>query len=200
MAEDAREVTETAREVTTAPGKKTQYTPTATSPNTANEYAARPQSATVTDAVKSIALEDFRTVHMQPCVRNSLLFGIGTGFAFGGLRLVLGGTLPYSTLLPFACQFEQLANTPPAPIPRACNWAAGTFAGASLVTYEVCQYRRYREKAGMQRAVEIIDRRKVEREQQMKEKRERQQREAEERAAEEEAARLKAMRPWYKFW
>lgn len=92
MAEDARDTAETAREIPKTPEKKTQYTPTPPSP--ANEYGTRPPAATVTDAVKSIALEDFKTVHMQPCVRNSLLYGIGTGFAFGGLRLVLGGTYP----------------------------------------------------------------------------------------------------------
>lgn len=68
------------------------------------------------------------------------------------------------------------------------------------MAYEFCQYRRYREKAGMQRAVEIIDRRKAEREKQMAEKRERERREAEERAAEEERRRVESLKPWYRFW
>ncbi|KAI5842528.1 hypothetical protein DFP73DRAFT_595888 [Morchella snyderi] len=173
MAEDAREVAETSREAVTTLPKKT-YTPPA--PTGANEYA-RPAQATLTDAVKSISMEDFKNVHMQPCVRNSLLYGIGTGFAFGGLRLVLGAS-----------------------VPRAANWAAGTFAGASLMTYEFCQFRRHREKAGMQRAIEIIDRRKAEREKQMAEKKEKLRIEREEKAKAEEAARIAAMRPWYKFW
>lgn len=48
----------------------------------------------------------------------------------------------------------------------------------------------------MQRAIEIIDRRKAERELQMQEKRERAQKELEERAATEAPAR----RSWYRFW
>lgn len=90
-------------------------------------------------------------------------------------------------------------NLRAAPVPKAANWAAGTFAGASLVTYEFCQYRRSREKVGMQRAIEIIDRRKVERDLQMQEKREKREqvrKELEERAAAEAAAR----RSWYRFW
>lgn len=51
----------------------------------------------------------------------------------------------------------------------------------------------------MQRAIEIIDRRKVERDLQMQEKREKREqvrKELEERAAAEAAAR----RSWYRFW
>lgn len=102
MAEDAREVAETSREaVTTLPKKP--YTPPAP-PTGANEYA-RPAQATLTDAVKSISMEDFKNVHMQPCVRNSLLYGIGTGFAFGGLRLVLGGTAIRAIGVNYSCNW-----------------------------------------------------------------------------------------------
>lgn len=85
-----------------------------------------------------------------------------------------------------------------APVPNAANWAAGTFVGGSAVTYEVCQYRRQKEKAGVQRAVEIIDRRKAEREKAMVERREASRRAAEERAAKKEAERLESLKPWYK--
>lgn len=188
MPDDARETGKTA----TAPTKKRTYTPTPPPTPSANEYARVPP-ATVTDAVRTIALEDFTAVHTQPCVRNSLMYGIGTGFAFGGLRLVLGGVSNY------LATFSPPTNLRAAPVPKAANWAAGTFAGASLVTYEFCQYRRSREKVGMQRAIEIIDRRKVERDLQMQEKREKREqmrKELEERAAAEAAAR----RSWYRFW
>lgn len=90
MADDVRGAGKTAA----APTKKRTYTPTLPPIPSANEYARVPP-ATVTDAVRTIALEDFTAVHTQPCVRNSLLYGIGTGFAFGGLRLVLGGVSNY---------------------------------------------------------------------------------------------------------
>ena len=84
-----------------------------------------------------------------------------------------------------------------APVRTAANWAAGTFAGASAVTYEFCQYRRHQERAGLQRVVEIIDRKKARKEREMEERRE-ELRKAEEKAAAEEAARLEASKPWYK--
>lgn len=87
-----------------------------------------------------------------------------------------------------------------ASVPKAANWAAGTFAGASLVTYEFCQYRRSREKVGMQRAIEIIDRRKEEREKQAKERRERAQEKARKELEERTAREVAARRSWYRFW
>ena len=36
-------------------------------------------------------LEDFKQVHMYPCVRESLLMGIGGGFGVGGVRALWGG-------------------------------------------------------------------------------------------------------------
>ncbi|RPA99228.1 hypothetical protein L873DRAFT_1768110 [Choiromyces venosus 120613-1] len=180
MAEDARDLSTTAN---TNPIVTTKIrnipldpeNPTTAQPRvTPNDYAAT-QQASLSEAVKTIHVEDFKKVHLQPCVRNAFLYGIAAGFAFGGLKLVLR-----------------------APVPNAANWAAGTFAGTSVVTYEVCQYRRQKEKAGMQRAVEIIDRRKAEREKAIVEKREAAKRAAEEKAAKEEAERLESLKPWYK--
>ena len=65
------------------------------------------------------------------------------------------------------------------------------------MTYEFCQYRRHQERAGLQRVVEIIDRKKAQKEREMEERRE-ELRKAEEKAAAEEAARLEASKPWYK--
>ena len=53
------------------------------------------------------------------------------------------------------------------------NWAVGTFIFASFANYEFCLYKRHLEKSHMKRAVEIIDRKKVEKEQEMQRKRER---------------------------
>lgn len=49
---------------------------------------------TLVDAIKTVRLEDFKQVHMYPCVRESLLTGIGAGFGVGGLRAIFGGELP----------------------------------------------------------------------------------------------------------
>jgi Protein of unknown function (DUF3767) len=49
---------------------------------------------TLFDAIKTVRLEDFKQVHMYPCVRDSLLTGIGAGFGIGGLRGIFGGELP----------------------------------------------------------------------------------------------------------
>jgi cytochrome c oxidase assembly protein subunit 20 len=49
---------------------------------------------TFADALKTVRLQDFSQVHMYPCVRESLLMGIGAGFGIGGVRGILGGELP----------------------------------------------------------------------------------------------------------
>lgn len=77
-------------------------------------------------------------------------------------------------------------------IPKAANWAFGSFLLGSIIQFEVCQAQRYQERAAMARVVEVIDRKQ-----------------AEKKAQAEEAARLKreaqekaaaAKKSWYKFW
>jgi len=109
---------------------------------------------------------------MYPCVRESFLMGIGGGFGIGGVRALWG-----------------------APIPKAANWAVGTFIFAGIANYEFCLYRRRLERAHMKRAVEIIDRKKAEKEAAAKVKRE------ERRRAKEEADRIEEERKRrWKFW
>ena len=48
------------------------------------------------DVVKTVRLEDFKQVYMYPCVRESLLMGIGGGFGIGGVRALWGGTFSHS--------------------------------------------------------------------------------------------------------
>jgi cytochrome c oxidase assembly protein subunit 20 len=71
----------------------------------------------------------------------------------------------------------------------------GTFVFASFANYEFCLYRRRLEKAHMKRAVEIIDRKKAEKEAAAQAKRE------ERRRLKEEADRTaeEAKKSW-KFW
>jgi len=89
------------------------------------------------DAIKTLSVGDIRKIHKIPCARDALLVGICAGFAFGGVKFVMRGT-----------------------ISSAANWAVGTFCGTSVVVYEACHLRRYQERAGMRRAVEIMERQK----------------------------------------
>jgi cytochrome c oxidase assembly protein subunit 20 len=73
----------------------------------------------------------------------------------------------------------------------------GSFCLAGIANYEFCLYRRRLEKSYMKRAVEIIDRKKGEKEAEIERKRK------ERRAAKEEADRLaeeaankKSWKPW----
>lgn len=56
-----------------------------------NTAGGKTKEAGVFDALRSIKLEDFKEVHKKPCVRDSLLTGIGGGFGIGGIRAILGG-------------------------------------------------------------------------------------------------------------
>ncbi|OAA65283.1 Cox20/FAM36A [Niveomyces insectorum RCEF 264] len=138
-----------------------------------------PSSASVTDAVKSIKAQDFLQVYQYPCARQGFLTGIGGGAVVGMVRYIVGGT-----------------------VPKAANWAVGTFALGGIVAFEVCQAARRAERAKLQRVVAVYDRKQAEQR--------RQQREAEAAAAEaerrrqqqqqQEEAAERARRRWYKFW
>ena len=43
------------------------------------------------DAAKSISRDDWTKLHRKPCVKDSLLTGIGAGFAVGGARAIWRG-------------------------------------------------------------------------------------------------------------
>lgn len=46
----------------------------------------------VVDVLKTIKLSEIKEVHKKPCVRESLLTGIGGGFGIGGIRAIWGGS------------------------------------------------------------------------------------------------------------
>jgi len=75
-------------EVFNGPPKSANALPEGSGLNTAGAHAEVP---TLSEAVKTVRLEDFQQVHMYPCVRESLLNGIGGGFGIGGLRYLFGG-------------------------------------------------------------------------------------------------------------
>lgn len=58
-----------------------------------NTAGGREKPPSLAEAVKTVRVQDFKQVHMYPCVRESLLTAFGGGFAVGGLRALLGGKL-----------------------------------------------------------------------------------------------------------
>ena len=52
----------------------------------------------------------------------------------------------------------------------SCNWAVGSFIFGSFLMYEFCQRRRQLEQKGMKRAVEVLERKKAEKQQKVEEK------------------------------
>lgn len=128
--------------------------------------------------MKSIKPSDFLTVYQIPCARTGFLTGIGGGAAIGGLRYILGAS-----------------------IPKAANWAVGAFAAGSIIAFEVCQASRRAEAAKMKRVVEVYDRKQAELQQQKAQKaREAAAAALQEKMRLEEDARAAAAKRWYKFW
>lgn len=93
-----------------------------------------------------------------------------------------------------------------APVWKSCNWAVGTWAAGSLVMYQYCMHRRQAEKEGMTRAMEILNRKEVEKKarEQRKEKMREERREAKEKEQDEKLRELREKseggKPWYKVW
>jgi cytochrome c oxidase assembly protein subunit 20 len=82
-------------EVFNGPPQNANALPDGSGQNTAGGKEKVPS---LTEAIKTVRLEDFKQVHMYPCVRESLLMGIGSGFGIGGIRALWGGMLCF--LLP----------------------------------------------------------------------------------------------------
>jgi cytochrome c oxidase assembly protein subunit 20 len=77
-------------EVFNSPPQSANALPQGSGQNTAGSKLNN-KNPTFFDALKTIRLQDFTQVHMYPCVRESLLMGIGAGFSVGGVRGILGG-------------------------------------------------------------------------------------------------------------
>ena len=43
----------------------------------------------------------------------------------------------------------------------ASNWAVATWCGVSVVSYQVCQYYRSKEKAGMKQAADLMEKKRA---------------------------------------
>lgn len=75
-------------EVFNAPPASANALPEGSGQNTAG---SRPQAYSLGDAIKTVKIGDFKEVTTYPCSRESLMFGIGSGFAVGGVRFLVGG-------------------------------------------------------------------------------------------------------------
>jgi cytochrome c oxidase assembly protein subunit 20 len=53
----------------------------------------KPKDVSVMESIKSLSLKDVTTFYKAPCARDSLMTGMGAGFAAGGIRAVVGGML-----------------------------------------------------------------------------------------------------------
>ena len=88
-------------EVFNAPPKSANALPEGSGQNTAGAHQKAP---TLGDVLETVHVQDFKQVHMYPCVRESLLMGIGGGFGVGGVRALWGGL--------FSLLFSSLASPP----------------------------------------------------------------------------------------
>lgn len=59
---------------------------------TYNTAGGRPRDITWKDAL-NINLSEFSKLYQKPCVRDSLLVGLGGGFGVGSIRAVVGGSI-----------------------------------------------------------------------------------------------------------
>ncbi|KAF2129862.1 cytochrome oxidase biogenesis protein, Cox20 subunit [Dothidotthia symphoricarpi CBS 119687] len=137
---------------------------------------------TYIDAVRSLGPEYYLNFHKRPCIRDSQLQGIAAGFAGGSLAAIIGK-----------------------PVLIASNWAVATWCGVSVVSYQVCQYYRSKEKAGMKQAADLMEKKRAS----IEAKKEARRRAREEYDRKEEALRREEERKrswgyWYeknvKFW
>ncbi|KAF2851100.1 hypothetical protein T440DRAFT_467841 [Plenodomus tracheiphilus IPT5] len=134
------------------------------------------------DAVRTLGPEYYLNFHKRPCVRDSQLQGIAAGFAGGSLVAIVGK-----------------------PIYLASNWAVATWCGVSVVSYQVCQYYRSKEKAGIRQAQELMEKKRASMEAKKEARRkQREEYDRQEQARRQEEERQKTWGYWYeknlKFW
>jgi hypothetical protein len=103
------------------------------------------------DAVRSLGPEYYLNFHKRPCVRDSQLQGIAAGFAGGALAGIIGSASqnPNPSSRPWRGDGDLHSLIVSAePVLVASNWAVATWCGVSVLSYQVCQYYRSKEKAG----------------------------------------------------
>lgn len=132
--------------------------------------------ATVGNALKSVSLSDYANFAQIPCVRTSLMQGMGVGFVLGGVVFATGRTAW-----------------------KASNSAVWSFLAVSMGSYQYCGVQRRRERDGMKAAVRIIEEKKEAKKARHEERKRRSEeaRDAKLRAEEEER---RANWRWWKIW
>lgn len=93
----------------------------------------------------------------------------------------------------------------PEPVRISSNWAVATWCGVSVVSYQVCQYYRSKEKAGIRQAQELMEKKRATIEARKEARRRaREEHERQEQARRVEEERKKSWAYWYeknvKFW
>jgi len=87
------------------------------------------------------------------------------------------------------------------PVWTSSSYGVGGFCFGSFAAHEVCKSNMKKERDGMKRAVEIMDRKKLEKEKQKEEMRAARRRTKEKEDARREAEeRRRKERPWWKVW
>ncbi|KAF3934326.1 hypothetical protein ABW19_dt0209077 [Dactylella cylindrospora] len=155
------------------PGAASTSLPPLPDPSIVGQVPPKSQDISFSGAVDLINTESFTNVHKAPCARQALMTGIASGFAFGGVKLVLR-----------------------APMWNACTWATGMFCLTSTVIWEACRWKRGNERDGMIRAMQIMEYKAKERERKVAEKQEVER----VRKEEEEKVRKEAERRWWRVW
>ncbi|KAF2714134.1 hypothetical protein K504DRAFT_371152 [Pleomassaria siparia CBS 279.74] len=106
--------------------------------HTAGGKPAGDEELTYFQVVKRLGPEYYLNYHKRPCVRDSQLTGIASGFAGGSMAGIVGRGVMMS-----------------------CHFAVGTWVATSVLSYQYCQYQRSKEKKGMRQAHELMDRKRA---------------------------------------
>lgn len=149
-----------------------------------------------------LKMTDFTGLPSRPCVRESALTGLGSGFALGGVRFILRGMALSRYLLSAFNQERMMLTTIVASVFTACTWFVTGTCVVSGIMFQYCQYQRNAERDGMMRAVEILNKKEMEKKARdaYKEKQREARRELKEKELEEKYTKLREAKPWWKVW
>ena len=89
---------------------------------------------TLAQAFSTVSLKELANITEIPCARSSLLYGVVSSIAIGGVKFVL-----------------QRRGA------QALNWGAATFAAVSLASFEGCRWQRFQERSRMKYAVDRVE-------------------------------------------
>lgn len=70
---------------------------------TENTAGGKTKDVSFLDGIKSIKADDWTNLHRKPCVRDSLLTGIGAGVATGSMRAIWRGMCQLFLTRPSTC-------------------------------------------------------------------------------------------------